>query len=263
MLFVVATPIGNLEDISQRALQALESSDAVLCEDTRHSSILMEQYGIKKRLISYHKFKERAALEGILADLEAGKVFSLISDAGTPCINDPGQILVAACLEKGLEVRVIPGPCSVIQALIMSGFDTSRFQFIGFLPKGPEAMLRQALVYPGTTIAFESPKRLVDTLELIDGERQMAVVREMTKTFEECKRGKASEVLAYFKEKAPRGEVVLVIGEGKYPDDLSLEELVQMLQELHGLTLREAIKQAARLKDVPKRDVYKKFHSDN
>ena len=260
MLFIIATPIGNLEDISRRALEVLASCDAVLCEDTRRSSILMERYGIKKRLISYHKFKEKAALEKILADLEGGRSLALISDAGTPCINDPGQILVAACLERGLKVTVIPGACSVIQALVMSGFDTSRFQFIGFLPKNPKAALRQALAYPGTTVAFESPERLIDTLELL-GEREVAVAREMTKKFEECRRGKASEVLAYFRAKAPKGEVVLLIGAGKPPDDLPLEELVQMLQELHGLTLKEAIKQAARLKDVPKRDVYKKFHN--
>lgn len=260
MLSVIATPIGNLEDISPRALQALESCDAVLCEDTRRSSILMERYGIKKRLISYHKFKEKRVLEGILADLEAGSSLALISDAGTPCINDPGQMLVEACLERGLAVSVIPGACSVIQALVMSGFDTSRFQFIGFLPKKPETALRQALAYPGTTIAFESPERLVNTLALIDGKRRVAVAREMTKTFEECRRGAASEVLAHFQKHAPRGEVVLIIEEGKIEDDLSLEELVQMLQELHGLTLKEAIKQAARFKDVPKRDVYKKFH---
>ncbi len=262
MLFIVATPIGNLEDISRRALQTLETCDAILCEDTRRSSILLDRYGIKKKLISYHKFKEKQALEGILADLESGRQMALISDAGTPCINDPGQILVAACHERGIAVSAIPGPCSVIQALVMSGFDTSRFQFLGFLPKKPEAELRQALAYPGTTVAFDSPERVVDTLELIDGERRVAVVREMTKTFEECRSGKASEVLAHFKAKPPKGEIVLVIDAGKCPDDLSLEELVQMLQELHGLSLRDAIKQAARFKHVPKRDVYKKFCGD-
>jgi 16S rRNA (cytidine1402-2'-O)-methyltransferase len=260
LLFIIATPIGNLEDISQRALQALRDADAILCEDTRRSSILLDRYGIKNRLISYHKFKEKAALEGILADLEGGQNFALISDAGTPCINDPGQILVNACLEKGLAVNAIPGPCSVIQALVLSGFDTSRFQFIGFLPKNPETALRQAMAFPGTTVAFDSPERIVETLSLIDPERRVAVVREMTKTFEECRRGKAAEVLAHFQAKPPRGEIVLVIEQGKLPDDLSLEELVKMLEEFHGLALKEAIKEAARLKDVPKRDVYKKFH---
>lgn len=262
MLFIVATPIGNLEDISRRALQVLESCDAILCEDTRRSSILLDRYGIKKPLISYHKFKEKASLTGILADLEAGRRIALISDAGTPCINDPGQILVDACIERGLVVNAIPGPCSLIQALVLSGFDTSRFQFIGFLPKKPKAVLRLAMSYPGTTIAFESPERLVETLEAIDGERRVAVVREMTKTFEECRRGKAAEVLAHFRAHPPRGEIVLVIGAGEVPDDLPLEELVQMLQDLHGLTLKEAIKQAAKMKHIPKRDVYKEFHGN-
>lgn len=260
LLFVIATPIGNLGDISKRALETLEASDAILCEDTRRSSILLERYGIKKRLISYHKFKEKELLDKILEELEGGKQLSLISDAGTPCINDPGQILVAACKERNIGVTAIPGPCSPIQALVLSGFDTTRFQFIGFLPKKPETDLRMALTYPGTTVAFESPERLVETLSLIDGEREIAVAREMTKTFEECRRGKAKELLAHFKAHPPRGEIVLLISEGKLPDDLSVEELVDMLQEFHGLSLKEAIKQAAKLKEIPKRDVYNKFH---
>lgn len=260
MLFIIATPIGNLGDISQRALDTLQSSDAILCEDTRRSAILLDRYGIKKKLISYHKFKEKESLEKILEELQLGKRLALISDAGTPCINDPGQILVNACREKGIEVSAIPGACSLIQALVLSGFDSSRFQFIGFLPKNPKETLRLAQAYPGTTVAFESPERLVDTLSAIDPDREVAVAREMTKTYEECRRGKAKELLAHFQAHPPRGEIVLLIKEGKPSDDLSLEELVEMLQEFHGLSLKEAIKQAAKLKDVPKRDVYKKFH---
>lgn len=259
---MISTPIGNLDDLSKRAIDTLQSCDAILCEDTRRSSILLDRYGIKKQLISYHKFKEKESLERILSELDGGRILGLISDAGTPCINDPGQILVEACRQKGLAVNAIPGPCSLIQALVLSGFDTSRFQFVGFLPKKPEAVLRQALAYPGVTVAFESPERLVETLELIDGEREIAVAREMTKTFEECRRGKAREILEHFRAHPPRGEIVLVISEGEPPDDLTLEELVEMLQDLHGLSLKEAIKQAARFKDIPKRDVYKKFHSD-
>lgn len=261
MLYVIATPIGNLGDISQRALDTLQACDAILCEDTRRSSILLDRYGIKKKLISYHKFKEKESLQRILDDLAAGQNLALVSDAGTPCINDPGQILVAACKEQGLPVTALPGPCSPIQALVLSGFDTSRFQFLGFLPKKPEAVLRLALAYPGTSIAFESPERLVDTLALIDGEREVAVAREMTKTYEECRVGKAKELLKHFQAHPPKGEIVLLISEGEAPDDLSLEELVEMLQELHGLSLKEAIKQAAKFKDVPKREIYKKFHN--
>lgn len=262
MLSVVATPIGHLEDLSKRALQTLEASDAILCEDTRRSSILLHRYGIKKPLISYHKFKEQAALERILLDLEAGRHLALISDAGTPCINDPGERLIDACRERGIAVTAIPGPCSLIQALVLSGLDSSRFQFLGFLPKKAGPVLRQAMSYPGTTIAFESPERLVETLRLIDDQRRVAVVREMTKTYEECRRGKASELWAHYKAHPPKGEIVLVIEAGKAPDDLSLEELVEMLQDLHGLSLKEAIKQAAKWKNVQKREVYKKFHKE-
>lgn len=186
---------------------------------------------------------------------------ALISDAGTPCINDPGQILVQACQEKGLAVNAIPGPCSIIQALVLSGFDAKRFQFIGFLPKTPKDTLRAISAYPGVSIAFESPTRLVKTLELIDPEREIAIAREMTKKFEECRRGKAKDLLEHFQKRPPKGEIVLLINEGPTPDDLELEELVEMLQNDHGLSLKEAVKQAARLKKIPKRDVYKKFHS--
>ncbi|HSX25759.1 MAG TPA: 16S rRNA (cytidine(1402)-2'-O)-methyltransferase [Chlamydiales bacterium] len=265
MLYIVATPIGNLEDLSHRAIHVLQECDAILCEDTRRSSILLNRYGIEKPLISYHKFKEREALERILADLEGGRNLALISDAGTPCINDPGLILVQACVERGVEFSVIPGACSVIQALVMSGFDTSRFQFLGFLPRKAGEVLRKALGYPGTTVAFESPERVVETLEAIealDGERRVAVVREMTKMFEECRRGKPGELAAHFKAHPPKGEIVLCLGEGKgIEEELSLEELVEMLQELHGLSLKEAVLQAARLKGVPKRSVYKQIHS--
>jgi 16S rRNA (cytidine1402-2'-O)-methyltransferase len=218
-------------------------------------------------LVSYHQFKEKQALGRILADLEAGKNLVLISDAGTPCINDPGLILVQACIEKGIPFTAVPGPCSLIQALVMAGFDTSRFQFLGFLDRKPEEMLRQALGYPGTTVAFESPERLVETLEILgrlDPGRRLAVAREMTKTFEECRRGTPEELLAHFKAHAPRGEIVLLIEKGTVPEEeFGLEELVQMLQELHGLTLKDAIKQAARFKKIPKRDVYKKFHRED
>lgn len=262
MLFVISTPIGNLSDISQRALDTFKQCDAILCEDTRHSLRLLERYGIEKKLTPYHKFNEKETLERILNDLQAGKTFALISDAGTPCINDPGQILVDACREKGLKVSAIPGPCSLIQALVLSGFDTTRFQFIGFLPKKPAGTLREALGYPGTTVAFESPERLLETLRCIDQEREVAVVREMTKTFEECIRGKAEEVLAHFEKHPPKGEIVLLIKEGKIRDDLTPEELVLMLQENFGMSLKEAIKQAAKMKGLSKRDVYEKFTND-
>jgi 16S rRNA (cytidine1402-2'-O)-methyltransferase len=264
LLYLIATPIGHLDDLSKRALHTLELCDLIYCEDTRRSSILLNRYGIQKRLVSYHKFNEKKSLESLLADLESGQNIALISDAGTPCINDPGLILVQACIEKKIPFTLIPGPCSPIQALVLSGMDTSRFQYIGFLPKSGIKILQQALNYPGTTIALEGPSRLLETLQDIqklDPNRKLAVAREMTKTYEECLRGNAEELLHHFGETNPRGEIVLVIEGGTLPqEDLPLEELIEMLQELHGLTLKEAIKIAAKLKKIPKRDVYKYIH---
>lgn len=262
MLYLIATPIGNLDDISKRALQVLSSCDAILCEDTRRSQILLSRYGIQKPLISYHKFKEQKTLKKILADLQAGINLALISDAGTPCINDPGQTLVNTCLEHQIAVQSIPGPCSVIQALILSGFETTPFQFVGFLPKKENAlnkMLHEIAAYKGTTVAFESPDRLIDTLgavDTIDASWTIAVVREMTKTFEETVRGMAKELLAYF-QKGVKGEVALIFSPNeKIADTLSIEETIALLQKYHGVSLKEAIKLAAKIKNRPKREIY-------
>ncbi len=264
LLTFIATPIGNLEDISKRALKTLSECDAILCEDTRHSAIFLERYGIRKPLHSYHKFKEKKALERILEELESGKNLALISDAGTPCISDPGTLLAAACAARGIPFTAIPGPCSLIQALVLSGMAAERFQFVGFLPKKPEKLLRQILCYPGVTIAFESPHRLVKTLEAIaklDPARKVALAREMTKAFEECLRGTGGELLAHFQKVSPKGEIALCIEAGAPPGEaLDLEECVEMLRDLHGLSLKEAIKQAARLLKKPKSAVYKQFH---
>ena len=264
MLYLIATPIGNLADITLRALDVLKGVDAVLCEDTRRSRILLERHGIDRPLVSHHKFNEQKSLEPILERLRRGGRLALISDAGTPCLNDPGAALVQACIAEGLPFTALPGPCSPIMALLLSGFDAARFQFVGFLPRKPEEMLRALVGYPGTSIAFESPERLIDTLEdltRLDPSRRVAVVREMTKTFEECKRGPVCEVLSYFREKGVKGEICLVIAGGKFPDEMPLDELVELLQELHGLTLKEAIKLAAKLKKMPKSEVYSHFHS--
>ena len=263
LLSIVSTPIGHLDDLSKRALETLSSCDAILCEDTRRTSILLDRYGIRKPLTAYHKFTEKQLLEKILGELEAGRHLALVSDAGTPCINDPGQILVDACRLRKIPYTAIPGPCSLVQALVLSGFDTARFQFIGFLPKKGSEALQCALSYPGVTIAFESPERLVSTLEDIcaaDPDRDTAVAREMTKTFEECRRDKASALLEHFRAHPPKGEIVLLVGEGSPPDDLSPEELIQMLVDYHGLSLKEAVKQAAKLKNMPKRTLYNQIH---
>jgi 16S rRNA (cytidine1402-2'-O)-methyltransferase len=267
VLYIVTTPIGHLGDISERALDILRSCNRILCEDTRHSQILLRHYGIEKPLASFHSFNEKKREEEILQELAEGRTIALISDAGTPLISDPGHSLVRACIERELPFTAIPGPCSLIQALVLSGFDASTFQFIGFLPRETAALnqaLRRALFFEGTTIAFESPHRLIDTLALLDRldpQRKVAVARELTKTFQECRRGTPSKLLSHFQIHEPRGEIVLLIQKGEPPEvEMGLEELVQILQEMHALSLKEAIKAAAKLKNLPKSDVYRTVH---
>lgn len=260
LLYLIATPIGNLADITQRALQVLADCDAILCEDTRRSSILLQKYNLKKTLLSYHQFKEQKLLIPLLDRLKSGEKLALISDAGTPCINDPGLILVQACIEHQIPFTVLPGPCSVIQALLLSGFETKQFQFIGFLPKKPEKVLRAVLGYPGTTVCFESPERLVASLKILeklDERRSVGVAREMTKTFEECVRGVPTSLRLHFEQEVPRGEIALILAEGEMPEDLSSQELVALLQQYQGLSLRDAVKMASKLQKIPKRAIYK------
>ncbi|MEN9654744.1 MAG: hypothetical protein RL235_856 [Chlamydiota bacterium] len=217
MLFIVATPIGNLSDISFRAVETLKSASRILCEDTRHSRILMQRYEIKTPLVSYHKFNEKKMLPKIIGWLEAGDNIALISDAGTPAINDPGLILMQGCIHHGIPFTAIPGACSPIQALLMSGFATTPFQYIGFLPKKGQKALKEALAYPGSTIALESPHRIIKTVNAIaklSPNRQIAILREMTKTFEERLAGPAETIAAQLATRpALKGEIVLVITE--------------------------------------------------
>ena len=189
MLTLVATPIGNLEDFSFRAIESLKNCDYILCEDTRHSSILLNKHNIHKPTKSYHQFNESKSEKQILNDLKNGKNICLISDAGTPAIADPGAELVLKCIENKIEITYIPGPCALIMALVCSGLNTSRFQFLGFLPKKNQALkstLSEILIYPGTTIFYESPNRILNFLEIlekIDPERNVTIGRELTKKF--------------------------------------------------------------------------------
>jgi len=266
-LYIVSTPIGNLADISQRALETLRTCDLILCEDTRHSLILLRHYGIEKKLLSFHQFNEKKKEEELLQELEQGRPIALISDAGTPLISDPGHSLVRACIEHGIAFTAIPGPCSPIQALVLSGFDAGQFQFIGFLPRETNALrqaLRRALFYLGTTIAFESPQRILATLSALHEtapDRELAIARELTKTFEECLRGTAAQLIAHFQNHEPRGEIILLIREGPSPEEeIGVEELVKLLQEQLAVSLKDSIKMAAKLKKMPKSDVYRQIH---
>ncbi|TSA31953.1 MAG: 16S rRNA (cytidine(1402)-2'-O)-methyltransferase [Porphyromonadaceae bacterium] len=216
-LYLVPTPIGNLEDITLRAIRILGEVDFILVEDTRTSQVLLNHLGIKKPLYPHHKFNEHKAVQGIISRLNGGEKAAMISDAGTPGISDPGFLLVRACLEAGLEVECLPGATALIPALINSGFPCERFVFEGFLPlkKGKQTRIRELSIEPRTIILYESPMRLVKILgQLVPefgGGRRASVSRELTKMHEETIRGTLDELIVHFTETAPRGEIVIVI----------------------------------------------------
>jgi 16S rRNA (cytidine1402-2'-O)-methyltransferase len=216
-LTLVPTPIGNLEDITLRALQVLKTSDTILAEDTRTSGILLKHYAIEKRLQSFHIFNEHRSLAGLIDRLKSGEYMALISDAGTPGISDPGFLLVRECLKAGLAVECLPGPTAFVPALVKSGFPSDRFIFEGFLPhkKGRQTLFRKLAEEERTIVFYESPHRLVKTLsqliEYFGGTRLVSVSRELTKLFEETKTGELTEVLAYFQSKEVKGEIVVII----------------------------------------------------
>jgi 16S rRNA (cytidine1402-2'-O)-methyltransferase len=212
-LVICPTPIGNLGDVTLRVLDALRDADLVACEDTRHTRRLLARHGIEARLISYHEHNERRRARELVTRIRDGQTVALVSDAGTPAISDPGEVLIRACIDAGLDVEALPGPCAPITALVVSGLPAERFRFVAFLPRS-KAELRRELERGGETlVAFESPRRLAATLALlaeIDPERPAAVCRELTKLHEEVARARADELARRFAG-GTRGEVVLVI----------------------------------------------------
>jgi len=217
MLSLVPTPIGNLGDITMRALEVLKDADFIACEDTRHSVHLLRHFGIEKPLVSYHEHNEARRTAEFIEQLAAGKKIAIISDAGMPGISDPGHRILRACRERGIPFTVLPGASAVITALVGSGFDASKFYYAGFLPVksgGRERDLHAAGERAETTIFFESPHRLAKTLTAaaaLLGDRPMCVARELTKTFEEYRRGTAAELLAHYLAHPPKGEIVLLV----------------------------------------------------
>jgi 16S rRNA (cytidine1402-2'-O)-methyltransferase len=216
-LYVVPTPIGNLEDITLRALRVLKEVDLILAEDTRTTHKLLSHYQIGTRLQSYHIFNEHQKTSEIADRILAGETLALVSDAGTPSISDPGFMLVRACLEREVEVECLPGPTALIPALVNSGFPCEKFCFEGFLPhkKGRRTRLTELAAEPRTIILYESPHRIVRVLQelqqVMGDERRCSVSRELTKIHEETRRGTFTELLAYFTSKEPRGEMVVVV----------------------------------------------------
>ncbi|MDP4207941.1 MAG: 16S rRNA (cytidine(1402)-2'-O)-methyltransferase [Bacteroidota bacterium] len=216
-LYVVPTPIGNLEDMTLRAIRVLKEVDVILAEDTRTTSVLLRHYEISKKLWAYHKFNEHKAVESLVNQLQTGQDMALVSDAGTPSISDPGFLLVRACVESGVEVECLPGPTALIPAIVNSGFPSDKFCFEGFLPqkKGRQKRLQELALEERTLVMYESPFRLVKLLqeiaEYFGTERQVTVSRELTKFFEETLRGTASELVEQLKDRTIKGEIVVVI----------------------------------------------------
>lgn len=217
-LYVVPTPIGNLDDITLRAVRVLSDVDLILAEDTRTTQVLLRHLGIEKRMWSHHKFNEHSAVEAVARTIESGETVALVSDAGTPGISDPGFLLVRTCLEHGIEIETLPGATAFVPALVDSGFPCDRFCFEGFLPakKGRTKRLLQLADEERTMIFYESPYRLTKTLEQFAGvfgpERPVSVSRELTKKFEQTVRGTLAEVAAHFAAHEPKGEIVVVLG---------------------------------------------------
>ncbi len=269
VLYLVATPIGNLSDITLRAIETLRACDYILCEDTSHSKILLNHHNIHRPLKSYHKFNEAAREREVIQDLQAGKSIALISDAGTPGISDPGESIVQAAVEAGIAVVSIPGACAAIAAIICSGLPTKQFQMVGFLPKKVgelEDKLVEIFHYPGTTLCYESPRRLMDVLTVIQRlapKRTLCAARELTKRFEELVRGTADTLIAHWKDREIKGELVLVIAPPTSQElhhewaSMTLVEHVARLEHDFGLSQQDAIKMVAQLRGLPKRDVYK------
>lgn len=217
ILYLVPTPVGNLEDITYRALRILKEADLILAEDTRTTGILLKHFEIKNAMVSYHKFNEHQTVSGIIARLNAGETVAVVSDAGTPGISDPGFLVAREAIKAGVEVIGLPGATAFVPALISSGLPCDRFCFEGFLPvkKGRATRLAELAVEPRTLVFYESPHRLVKTLmqftEVFGGERQVSACREISKIHEESVRGTLDEVLAHFQTVEPRGEFVIVL----------------------------------------------------
>lgn len=276
ILYIVPTPIGNLKDITLRALEVLNDVDLIAAEDTRQTLKLLNHFEIKKTLISYHKYNEKNKSEDIINLINEGKKIALVSDAGMPGISDPGSVIVKCCIEQGVKFEVLPGATAFTTALVYSGLDTTKFLFRGFLPrenKERKPIIQDIINCQETIILYEAPHRLLDTLSFLLsnlGDRKIAVCRELTKLYEEIYRGSISESVNYFQVNKPRGEFVLVI-EGKRIEDIEEEKKsiwIDLSIEEHilsyinnGISKKEAIKMVAKDRNLHKNEIYK-FSTD-
>lgn len=266
-LYIVATPIGNLEDITLRALRVLKEADLIACEDTRHTRKLLDHFGISKPLVSYHEHNEAARADELVERLRNGETVALVTDAGTPLVSDPGYRVVHRAVEAGIAVVPVPGASAMAAALSASGLASDQFRFCGFLPAkaGQRAQaLRNLATETATLIFYEAPHRLLEALEDIQetlGARRVVIARELTKMHEEFLRGTPAELLAELRRRPSiKGEITLLVGKGEHPpaESETLEDAVRKRMEA-GVPRMEAIKQAARERGLPKREAYRRL----
>lgn len=271
-LYVVPTPIGNLQDITLRALNVLKDVDLIAAEDTRQTLKLLNHFEIKKTLISYHKFNEENKSDSIIYNLYEGKNIALVSDAGMPGISDPGSVLISKCIEKNIKLEVLPGATAVITALVYSGLDTTKFLFRGFIPrdkKKKDSLIKDIENRTETLVFYEAPHRLISTLNLLKdklGDRKVAVCKELTKIHENIMRESLSKAIDYYSSNSPKGEYVLIL-EGKSLKeieeeeiakwkDISIEDHIRLYIE-KGNSKKESVKLVAKERKIPKSEVYK------
>lgn len=259
-LVVCPTPIGNLEDVTLRVLSALRGADLIACEDTRRTRVLLDRYGVGGELVSYHEHNERERAAELVRRMREGATVALVSDAGMPLVSDPGFVLVQACVAAGLAVEVLPGPSAALAALVASALPADRWRFVGFLPRR-RGELETVLQSPETLVAFESPQRVAATLQVLaelDGDRPVAVCRELTKVHEEVVRGRAAELAERYASAPPRGEVVLVVGAAS-PRAAALDRALAALRALvdAGAKVRQAAAVVAELTGVAANDLYR------
>jgi 16S rRNA (cytidine1402-2'-O)-methyltransferase len=269
-LFIVSTPIGNLGDLSQRAVETLRSVRRVLAEDTRHSRHLLDHFAIETRLEAYHEHNEARATPRLIARLMEGDDLALISDAGTPLLSDPGARLVGAAIEAGIPVIPVPGASAVLAALVVSGFDIVSFTFVGFLArKGKErkTALRMITTLPHTSVLYEAPSRVAATLAELDelgvGGRRAVVARELTKQFEEVRRGTVAALARYYLESPPRGEVVMVLEGGDHvtPDETALKRKAKTLRAT-GMRSSDVVRSLVEVEGIARNLAYRLAHED-
>lgn len=266
-LVVCPTPIGNLRDVTLRVLDSLGEADAIACEDTRRTRVLLDRFQIAGTLVSFHEHNERERAAELQARIASGAVVALVSDAGMPLISDPGYVLVRGCLDGGLPVEVLPGPSASLVALVASGLPAERWRFVGYLPRRRPELERLLLGLPETLVAFESPRRLAATLRVLaehDPQRQAVVCRELTKLHEEVRRGAVADLAAHYSESPPRGEIVLVIGaapSGGGENEQALDAVRELVEA--GARARPVARVVGRLTGVSANELYRALTKDS